>query len=149
MKAASFLSPGQFQSKSIRLILAVALIPVTGRVILANYVTMTLLSVLRSREGSLVRHTGFFLTHFGSLCDFGHFRHDTVHSRPPALYTRHFLVLSSFIRCHITFLSLSDFIYAKLLLDLRHVALSPPIYDTLWSALCQVGLSPRLSSSFD
>ena len=59
------LSPGQFQSKSIRIILAVALIPVTGRVILANDTTMTLLSVLRSREGSLVRHTGFFLPTLG------------------------------------------------------------------------------------
>ena len=52
-----------------------------------------------------------------------------IQGHPPCTST--FLVLSRLIRCHIKFLSLSDFIYAKLLFDLRHMALFTPIYDTL------------------
>ena len=135
MKTASFLSPGQFQSKSIRIIPAVALILVTGRVILADYVTMTLLSVLRSREGSstyqlFLPTLGHYVTWVISVMI------EFIQGHPPCTST--FLVLSCLIRCHIKFLSLSDFIYANLLFDLRHMALFTPIYDTLWSVLCRV-----------
>ena len=97
------LSPGQFQSKSIQLIPAVALILVTGRVILADYVTMTLLSVLRSREGSSTYR--LFLPTLGHYVTWVIFvMTQFIQGHPPS-----FLSLSSFIRCHIKFLSLSDF----------------------------------------
>ena len=89
-----------------------------------------------------------FLTHSGSLCDLGHFCHDRVHSRPPALYIDILSSLLPHTLSHQVSLSLGFYLRQFIIRFTSHGF----IYANLWhSVVCSMSgrLSLRLSSSFD